>query len=911
MANRVQDSLRSGNNVSGNEGSEEKEKKSIRRPSDKLMRELSSSWTDSDSGSEPEKETSYESGTVRIRRVSTRTLDEAHKALQHFSNPSPTATTATATTATTATTIATSATTSTTAGAPTTPPARGAGQQRKGNAPQQAKRHAMPDGSGWTHQRKTSSSTTRPRFVDDKPKVPARSTGSPPSSPRPGSAQLAQTPLSKRLGPATPHAAPVDAVDRNIGTALAVARKVASRKGAAARLKEFMSALSQAGAIAPGARGKVVLALAKSLSSLPEDARGAGIAELRELSCDMPVEFRRELLQLLLQQLTSNRDSLSEDSSDPGIAVDAQQFEKAHDTRELRCAAIGKLMKGEMSDDALSTLAIKIGTTGFAHVDRALIGAVIIGLDALDATDQNKVIDLFDDAGISCEKVLGALLESPHGKSIESKAKNSGYSLSALYLGALTGNRAALQKLLLILGNTLLPVSLHIYLAEKIGALRRTAAPAPTIVAASRTILLEIVSLSSMSEAQRCLLMHALSALDEDDVDAALKGGELNDANDYWAYAHELIANIVDIASCLDIGKDDNPDPCFASYALRARKLRKDDAVKTILDRGKCTWDAPRLRKLMLESGNVKALKKAVFEVLCADLSFADKLTLLKAETDPLGESVEAEIMQARYEKAVEAYKIKKSITIIDNDLAYAVVKDDQKKRDEAYEKLTKGLEPNALDDIRFAGHEAMLAAQRSRLPAMHVTATMLKKSDIVRGYMETVLGFASQLTEEEIAACLDLSHNGFSLFYTAMVKGTESVVEACMPVILDSELSLKTRVSLIEARRQPDRLGAFYLAMSMGLEGTAIKFVDGVLQSINITDDTKLQLLLCAKPAPVKKAGPDRGTSKVSKAFREAATTARAEAGRKKHVDLEGTFCTKVERSTLKLELKDLLQTT
>lgn len=909
MANRVQDNPRSSTNVSGGEGSEEKEKKSDRRSSAKLMRELSSSWTGSDSGPEAENETSQGSGTVRIRRVSTRTLEEAHQALQHFSNPSPTSTATTATT-TTATTTGTSTTTSTTAGPPVAPPTRNAEQQRKGNAPQ-PKRHGMPDGSGRTHQRKTSSSTTQPRFVDDTPRAAARSTGSPPSSPRPGSVQFAQTPLSRRPGPATPHAAPVDAVDRNIATALAVARKVASRKGAAARLKEFMSGLSQASAIAPSSRGKVVLALAKSLSSLPENARGACIAELRELSGDMSAEFRRELLQLLVQQLTSNRDSLSEESSDPGIAVDAQQFEKAYDKRESRCAAIGKLMNGEISDDALSTLALKIATTGVAHVDRALIGAVIIGLDALDAIDQDKVIALFDDAGITCEKLIGALLESPHGKAIENKAKSSGHSLSALYLGALTGNRVALQKLLLILGNTLLPVSLHVYLAENIGALRRTPAPAPTTEAASRTILLEIVSLSAMSEAQRCLLMHALSALDEDAVDAALKGGELNDANDYWAYAHELIANLVDIGSCLDIGKDDNPDPCFASYTLRAGKLRKDDAVKTILDRGKCTWDAPRLRKLMLESGDVKALKKAVFEVLCSDPPFAAKLALLKAEADPLGESVEAEIMQARYEKAVAAYKKKKSIATIDNDLAYAVVKDNQKKRDEAYDRLTKGLEPDALEDIKFAGHEAMLAAQRSRLPAMHVTATMLKKSDIVRGYMETVLGFASQLTEEEIAACLELSHNGLSLFYTAMIKGTETVVEACMPVILDSELSLKTRVSLLEARRQPDRLGAFYMAMSMGLEGTAIRFVDGVLQSKNITDDKKLQLLQCAKPAPVKKAGPERSTSKASKALKEAATTARAEAGRKMHEHLEGEFCKKVERSTLKLELKTLLQTT
>jgi hypothetical protein len=187
----------------------------------------------------------------------------------------------------------------------------------------------------------------------------------------------------------------------------------------------------------------------------------------------------------------------------------------------------------------------------------------------------------------------------------------------------------------------------------------------------------------------------------------------------------------------------------------------------------------------------------------------------------------------------------------------------------------------------------------------------MVKKSGIVRGYMETVLGFADKLKEEEIAACIELSHNGMSLFYNAMMSGSEAVVEACMPVILDSELSLKTRISLLEARRQSDRLGAFYMAMSMGLKDTAIKFVEGVLRSESIPDDMKLQLLQCAKPAPVKKAGTDRGATRASKAFREAATTARAEAGRRKHEHLESEFSYKVERSTLKLHQKTLLQTT
>nr|WP_314625927.1 hypothetical protein [uncultured Noviherbaspirillum sp.] len=904
MANRVHDRSRSGIDVSGGEDSEEKEKKPVRQSSEKSVQEVSTSWNGSDSDSEPENETVQTSGTVRIRRVSTRALDQAHQALQQLFGPATTAAT------TSAATTATSTTTSTTAGPPTAPPAQGDAQQRKENTPQ-PKRHAMPDGSIKTGKRKTSLSPTRPRFVGDKPKVLESFTGSPPSSPQrpraPSSVQPAQVPVPARPGPA----APVDAVDRNIATALAVARKVATRKGAGARLKEFMSGLSLASAISPGARGKVVLALARSLPSVPEDARGICIAELRELSGDMPAEFRRELLQLLLQQFTSNRDSSTEDSSETDAAVDAEQFAKAHEILELRCAAIGKLMKGEMSDDALSKLALKIGTVDSAHVVRASIRAVIIGLEAIDARCQDKVVALFDDASIPFEEVLGALLDSPHGRTIGNLAKNSGHSLSALYFGTLTGNRAAMQKLLLILGNTLLPASLHLYLAEKIGAHRRTAAPAPTIATASRTILLEIVSLSAMSEAQRCLLMQALSAIDENKLHVALKGGELNDANDYWAYAHELIANVVDAGSCLDIGRDDNPDPCFASFALRARKLMKDDMVKMILDQGKCTWDAPRLRRLMLGSDDVKAIKKAVFEVLCSNLPFAEKLGLLKAQADPLGESIEAESIQARYEEAVRYYKKKYLIVNLDKDLAYAVVKDNQKKRDEAYETLTRDLDTVALDDIRIAGHNAMLAAQRSRLPAMHVTATMEKKSGIVRGYMETVLGFADKLKEEEIAACLELSHNGMSLFYHAMMNAPEAVVEACIPVILDSELSLKTKIPLLEARRQADRLGAFYMAMSMGLTNSAIKFVEGVLQNETITDDTKLQLLQCAKPAHAKKTGSDRAATRLSKALKEAATTARAEAGRRKHERLESEFCYKVERSTLKLQQKTLLQTT
>ena len=778
-------------------------------------------------------------------------------------------------------------------------------------------RHRMPDSGDRKVNRGTPQSptkpqsSTKPRFAVDLPKTPAPSTSSPPSSPRRASAtsssQPAHTPRSQPAVPGTPRAAPVDVSDRNIAAALATADKIATRKGPSARLTEFRSALSQASAIPPTLRGKVVLALAKSLSSIPDDAKGPCLAELRELTVDMPPELRKALLQQLLEQLTSNRDSSSEDSSDKNTVVDAELFAKGHDTRESRCAAIRKLMAEEITDDSLSKLAARIRSTGAAHTARGVIAAVINGLSTLEPNDQNRVIALFADAGISCEDVLGALLDTPHGKKIEKHAKSTGYSLSALYLGALTGNRVAMQRLLLILGDTSLPVALHVYLAEEIGELRRNPRPAPTLTAASRDLLLEIVSLSAMSEHQRCLLIHALSALPDNKLYAALQGGELDEENDYWAYAHQVLADVIDIGSCFEIGSGDGLDADLASYALRAGNLVKDDSVKAILEKGKCTWDAPRLRALMLGKVDVRKVREAVFNVLGSNLPFEDKLALLKAEAEPLGESIADHVREAMYQEAVKQYKKKHTVKNIANDLAYAVVKDDEKKHDDAYKTLTRELDPDAKGEIKSAGKLAMVAAQRSRLPAMHVAA-MMPNSDLVRGYMETVAGFAGTLEDKEIAAFLELSHNGMSLLYTAMMEGTAEVVAACLSVILESELSLKTVISLLEARRQPDRLGAFYMAMSIGVRETALQFARDVLGNKTIANDAKFQLLQCAKPESAKKTGSDQ---RVIKALQEAATTARAEAERTGHERLVKDFDVNVEQSRLSPTQKQKLQTT
>ena len=902
MANRVQDSSRGGNNISGGEDSEEKEKKSVPRASATLVRELSSSWTGSDSESEPEKGTSHESGTVRIRRVSTRTLEQAHKALQHFSDPTTAATTA-ATTATATTRSSTNASFT------------GIEKSQAGKSPG-AMRHSMPSFNDQGGKPNTPASPTRlPSGANRRRSSMSATTNPPssaPSSPRRssvnGSPRSTQTPRSRLPAPGTQRAEKVDVVDRNIDAALELARKIVTRKSGETRLQDFRSGLSQATAIAPSARGELLMALAKCLCSLPH-SKGACLAELRELAADMAPDFRKAFLQQLLKQLISNRDSSRDDSSNEDKASDAEQFKKRHVYRVKRQQAVSELMRQDISDASLQRLGRLIGKGEFSGFDHGVIETVIIGLDDLDPGDHAKVLAIFPEIGIAYTDVLGALMHSPHMEEIGKLAKNTGLPLSARYLGTLTGDRGAMQKLLLILGKVALPAALHVFLANQIGELRRMAIPAPSLAVASRALLMEIVSLSNMSEAKRCQLIHAVSQIDADAVHTALKDSELNNEEDYWAHAHQVVADVIDISSCYELvdDNDNDTDVDLRSYAARARKLRTDDEAKAIVAQKKCTWDAPRLRPLMLEKTDGAQVKRAVFNVLSSNLPYAAKLALLKCETEPVGSSVEAYVKEEHYKAAVAEYKKKMNLVTIDNDLAYQVVVDDLEKYTAAYKKLTKKLNPDAIERIKDAGRTAMFEAKDSRLPAMHVAA-MQGNSDLVRGYMETVTGFVSTLPADEIVTFLELSVGGQSLFHCAMKDGTAKVIDACMSVILGSELLEKHKIRLLEARRQPDNLGAFYLAMSCGRSEAAICFTEAVLKTEVLDDRRKVRLLQCAKPVPERKTGVD---TRANKPLNQAATTARAEAEHRKHDRLVSDFDTKVERSGLSSDDRYKLQTT
>lgn len=750
--------------------------------------------------------------------------------------------------------------------------------------------------------------STKPSFVADKSRASSPPTNSPPASPRrgvPGAVPPLGTPRVTFVAEDTPRAEPEDVVERNILAARAMARKILSKKGGTTRLDDFRSVLSQAAAIAPAARGDVLSDLPKSLYSLPQDAKGACLAELRELAGDMPTEFRKKFLQRLLEHLVSNRDSESDASSSAEPASDATQFQAQHASIESRRLAVNKLMQSRPDDTALQALKKPLAKTASLAADLGVIEAVIVKLDSLDPREQDKVIALFDDAGISWTNLLGALMHSPYMEEIGKLAKNTGLPLSARYLGTLTGDRVAMEKLLLTLGKTALPASLHVHLAGKIGMLRRTASPAPTLARAGRDLLLEIISLSGMSESKRCHLMYAVSEIDADVLLAALVEGDMNEHNDYWIYAHQVMADAIDIGACYALVNDNDDDADLASYAVRARNLMKDDSVKTIVSQAKCAWNAARLRALILGKPDPKEVKRAVFNVINSNLSYTAKLALLKCEIDPVGPSVEAHVKKAQYQAALEYYRKSLNGSPFDNSLAYEVVEDDLKKHAKAYRTLTKKLDPDAIDDIRAKANMAMVAAQHSRLPAMHVAARLCR-ADIVRVYMETVAGFAGVMNEDEITGFLELSSNGISLFHNAMINGTPDVVTACMSVILASELKPATKLLLLEARRKPDRIGAFYLAMSCGLEDTALEFVQGILTAGQIEDKAKVQLLKCAKRAPYKKVAPDSRTGAV---LAQAASTARAEAERNNHDRLAENFGFEVERSPLSFADRQDLQ--
>lgn len=894
MGDKVQARARGGVNVSGGEGSDEKEKKEVRGEKVKWVEDDSDESVESDTESNTQGASSQRTSGVSRVTLSTRADKKTEREVAD-----PWKSTSTATSATTSTTVKPSS-------SPSSAP-----RESQQETPAVSRRHVMPDDNESKSDRNTPQPPPRPRFLPpETPKASSSSTNSPPASPRRTSATSsvppALTPRSQRHVPDTPRSGRLDVADRNSAVAFAMAGKLRAQIGRTARSSDFKSVLSQAGALAQRPRYELLLILARSLNSLPDDSKGACLAELLELAADMTPEFRKTLLKKLLKQLIENRDSGAENSSGPDIEAEAEHFASQHEECEARCATVTTLMKKEVGEESLARIKKRIQKTGMASMDLSVLETVIIGLDNLDENDQGQVINLFTAAGISCTDVLAALLQSPHGREMERQARSTGLFLSVLYLGALTKNHDAMRKLLLLLGKVSLPADLHLYVVEGIGELRRKAISLPAVTTAVHAMLLEIVSLSTMSEQKRCLLLHAVSAVDEDDLHEALKGGDFNYAGDYWAYAHQVMADAIDIGSCYQLIADNDQNGDLACYAARAGNLWKGESAKLIVDDRKCSWDAPRLRALILGKSSVAEVKKAVFNVLNSNLSPTIKLGLLKCEATPLGDSVESYVAQARYDEAVKQYKKKTGRDHLESSLAYEVVKADDSKYENAYKKLTKHLDPDAKGEIKAAGTTAMVAAQYSRLPALHVAA-MQSKPDLIGGYIETVLGFKGQLPDREIVACLELGCNGISLFHRAMIKGTAAVIDACVSRILDSELLPKHKISLLEARRQPDRLGAFYVAMSCDVKATALAFVRGVLGNAKIDDKTKFQLLQCAKLQGGNKPGPD---TRAGKELEQAAMTAYAEAERMQNHDLNEDFKRLVERSAIAHNYKTKLQT-
>lgn len=673
--------------------------------------------------------------------------------------------------------------------------------------------------------------------------------------------------------------------------------------------------MAQAAATAPSARGPLLEALAQLIKGAPGDARGACLAELRMLCADMRPEYRKTFLCLLIKEFILNRDASDDDSnSDGGRAADSKQFKAEYDNCTERLNIVHTLLQQPISTESLSSLAMAIADTAFPHNDRTVLVHVFALLERLDPAIQKKVIDSFGNAKVLWTTVLAAVFQSSYMAQVEKLAK-SGHSLSSIFMGLLAGDGAAAQKLLLILGRVAFPVALHVYLCEHLSDVRRSARPAWTTQREAGALLMEAVTLSGMSEANRCLLVHSLSVIDPGTLYLALLKGELNDANDFLAYAHEVIASVIDIGTCYALPSEYGTDKALASYGSRVAAMLKSKAARAIAEIGKCNFDKVQMRALMLDSTDTEKMKGAIVNVLESSLAFDEKLERLKCETTPLAESVENFIAESCYTEARNLYLKKASNKKASNKKesnkkesvpTYNEVADDA----EAYykifrEKFEKILDPTEIEAINIKAKKVMDNVRASQLPAMHVNAINCNWVRI-NAYLQSVLAYCNVLPLEQLTAFVELAANGATLFQRAMVRGTKQIVQGYMSAILASALPHSTRIALLEARRPLDGLGAFYLAMSTGNQDQAEFFIEGILNS-TLKAEAKIGLLQCAKnPLPEK----GNLSTEALKQWKRAAPTARAEAERMKHYRLVGRFDFLIERSNLTLDQKQMLQT-
>lgn len=781
------------------------------------------------------------------------------------------------------------------------------------SSPSQIARHSMPQYRGEVSGSGISASPdgASPRDSDRpsaKRVTTASASGARPRSPSSPTSpvhasRMQQMPLPSPRG----SRADADAVaDRNIKAAQAAAKSVPLLRHKAERLKAIQSLMSQAAATATSARGPLLEALAQSINSAPGDDRGACLAELRMLCAEMSMEYRKTFLCLLIKEVIRNREASDDDSdsaSDSARATDSKQFKTEYDDRTERLSTVHKLLEQPISTESLSSLAKAITDTASPHNERTVLVHLFALLERLDPAIQKKVIDSFDNAKVLWATVLASVFQSRYMAQIEKLAKSGGHSLSSIFMGLLAGDGAAAQKLLLILGRVDLPAALHVYLCEHLGEIRRSARPAWTTQREAGALLMEAVTLSGMSDANRCLLIHSLSVIDPGTLYLALLKGELNEANDFLAYAHEVIASVIDIGTCYALPSEYGTDKALASYSTRVAEMLKSKAARAIADVGRCAYDKVQMRALMLDSTDTEKMKGAIVNVLESSLSFDEKLALLKCETTPVGKSVAAHVAEVRF-KTARALCVKKFTGSKNRMPEYEEVAGKQEDYDIAYTNFEESLDPDDRGTIKQAARKAMVEARASRLPAMHVNA-INGNSVRINAYLQSVLAYCNVLPPEQLAAFVELAGNGATLFQCAMVHGTKKVIQGYMSAILASGLPEQTKIALLEARRQSDGLGSFYLAMSTGNQDQAESFVQSILAS-EIAAEAKFGLLQCAKIALPKTE--NLGADAV-KQWKKAATTARAEAERMKHHTLVINVCHMIERSTLSREQRDELQ--
>ena len=668
-------------------------------------------------------------------------------------------------------------------------------------------------------------------------------TTKPPASPRaPGSLKSPRS-----------HLPPLDAksvAEKNKQLAIADAWRISNTTPGS---DDLDSVLSQVAAVAPAERGPVLNALAMSIYPFHENDQPACLREIRELATGLPRKDRQMLVNELLRHYVggSDTDEEDEESSNLDRSTDQRRWQKDQSARNKLSAQIESLMASPVQFEMLEKL---IGTTRSRRPRRQYIfvdclAAVIDGLGHLDEASQNKVVGILKTGCDDVALLLGALFASHWLSEMSPLARQDSCSLSALLMGTLEGDDAAKQQLLLILGRLPLPRGLHLLLCLRIRAMKNQGVP--EIETQLIALLIDAALLADMPESSKCLLVHRLYMANRRLVLDALRKMPAASGTDSLGNMHKAIASCIDIGACYTVAnsKSDAGSPAQGGDdSWRAPYSKRADRIKTLTDKGRT-----ELRRLLCDIQDPKAISGFVKDILGSNLAQEDKIKILEGRANSLP-GTDKSRWHIYFDGLKKSYCEKYGKNPEDHP-DYPPLDQDEKSNEKAHAFFYKHLPPEIMEKHKREFRTARATAEQSRLPALQV-AILAGNALAVSAYIKAVLEYCATLDPEEvsqpkISKLLEFrDKEGRSSFYMAMMDGSPDVITAYARAVMDSALPEATKVDLLEARRDPDRFGAFFIAMAMADTPRVHAFMTTVLENNTITPEAKTNLLRCKKAA-------------------------------------------------------------